>query len=284
MLPGSAGERAHHDDQIAALQELVAALERRNHELDDFACAVGHDLRSPIRTARALAELADRRLGEAPTELSDLLGRIEVALDRLDHRVSALLRLARVGRTSVELQACGLHELVARVAADLTSDLQATGASVHVTSDGADLHVDPELFSEVLQNLIANAITYTCEGSPPEIDISSSSTRSATVVTVADNGPGIAAEDRERALQMFERLHDAGTGTGAGLALCARIVEAHDGHLWLDDRPGRRGLAVRIWIPHLRPSISIAHDDLDLTWTADVAEEQPPSHHAAPAS
>lgn len=242
---------------LQTLENAVVALERRNSDLDEFACAVGHDLRSPIRTARALAELADRRLDSSPAELSDLLRRIESALDRLDMRVSALLRLARVGRTSVDRRMCTLDALVDRVTTDMAADLGSVGADVAVRSDGAGLAVDPELFSELLQNLIANAVAYHRPGVAPEIEIAAVSTRAAAVVTVTDNGPGIPVAARERAMQMFERLSAIGDGTGVGLALCRRIAEAHDGNLWLDDREDGPGLQVRIWIPHLRSAIDV---------------------------
>ncbi len=100
-----------------------------------------------------------------------------------------------------------------------------------------------------MQNVLSNAITYSGEGTP-RIHIDASRRGQRWVVSVEDNGIGIDPDNQERVFTVFDRLHsrDEYEGTGIGLALCERIVERHDGSLWIDSEPGE-GSTVSVTLP-----------------------------------
>ena len=94
--------------------------------------------------------------------------------------------------------------------------------------------------TQVLQNLLANALKFVPESRTPEIHVSVKALESAWQICVRDNGIGIAPEHTQRIFQIFQRLHSTGeyTGTGIGLAICRRIVDRHDGDIWAQSEDG----------------------------------------------
>ena len=98
------------------------------------------------------------------------------------------------------------------------------------------MRAEPTALRRVFQNLLSNAVKFGLRDGP-RVRLSAEREGAAWRFTVADNGPGIASEDRERAFAMFERLGARQTGTGIGLAICRRIVERHGGRMWVDEAP-----------------------------------------------
>jgi len=94
--------------------------------------------------------------------------------------------------------------------------------------------------AQLFQNLVTNAVKFARPGTPPRVRISACRDGTRWRFLVADNGIGIEPPYRERIFGMFQRLHtrDAYPGTGIGLAICKRIVQAHGGVVWVDDNPG----------------------------------------------
>jgi light-regulated signal transduction histidine kinase (bacteriophytochrome) len=109
---------------------------------------------------------------------------------------------------------------------------------------------DPVRLSQLLQNLIGNAVKYRSPERPPVIHISAVLTEDDTIFSVRDNGPGIAPEHRETIFGIFKRLHGKEVeGTGIGLAMCRRIVERHGGRIWVESELGQ-GSTFRFTVPH----------------------------------
>jgi light-regulated signal transduction histidine kinase (bacteriophytochrome) len=100
---------------------------------------------------------------------------------------------------------------------------------------------DEAQLAQVFQNLIANAIKFRREGVPPHVHISAEREGDEWLFSVADNGIGIDPEQADRIFQIFQRLHtrEEYEGLGMGLALCKRIVERHDGCIWVESKPGK---------------------------------------------
>lgn len=259
-----------------ALADTVAFLESRNHELEAsnvelelFTSAVGHDLRKPIRTAKALADLAMRSTDDPST--ADLISRMHAALESVDQRVSGLLRLARVNARAIERCPVGFGTLADAALAELGPELAASGASTRVVGAGKVLMVDPVLFVDLLSNLVTNCVTHRDHARELAITLEASASVHEWMVTVTDNGPGIAPSQRARALQPFGQV-GGGPGTGLGLALCHRIVDAHGGRIELEGAP-EGGLTVVIHVP--RPFVDGIAVGSDTTGSDAVVVDLP---------
>jgi len=229
-----------------AEQELA----RSNAELEQFASVVSHDLRSPMMTLTGCAQILGMECRECASEtVKQSLGYIKDGITRMNRLITALLAYSRVGRGRILPAKCPMQEVLAEVLSGLQSRLTATGALV--TSDPLpDVPADRTLMAQLLQNLIENAIKYHGAQSP-RVYLSAERRSGECVFSVRDNGIGIAPEHHEKIFGVFQRLHadeSRFAGLGLGLATCRRIVERHNGRLWVESVPGR-GSTFRFSIP-----------------------------------
>jgi light-regulated signal transduction histidine kinase (bacteriophytochrome) len=216
-------------------QQQIDELARSDARLEDFAYAVAHDLKEPLRTISMFTEIL---IEEAQL---DAHGRMQAQfiVDGVA-RMSALfegLHAFAVKGFDDSSQPCNLSEAVAEVLQNLAHAIQASGAVVTVDPlpvvEGNQRHL-----VRVFQNLIANGIKYR-GGAPAEIHVMAARLGSEWIIKVKDNGIGIAPEHYERVFRLFKRLHGPETpGAGIGLAICRKIVEAMGGAIWIEPAPG----------------------------------------------
>jgi signal transduction histidine kinase len=131
-----------------------------------------------------------------------------------------------------------LADLVTQALGLCHEQITNAGAEVTVAPDLPTLRVDGERFVQVWQNLIDNAVKYRRADAAPRIDIGWSPGKTEILLTVRDNGGGIAEPDRERIFGLFQRLDTATDGSGVGLSIVKRVVEAHGGRVWVTSTPG----------------------------------------------
>jgi light-regulated signal transduction histidine kinase (bacteriophytochrome) len=215
-------------------------LERSNAELEQFAYAASHDLQEPLRMVTSYLQLLERRYPDALDEEAEDF--IRYAVDgarRMKHLIDGLLRYSRVGRKEKAFGRVELGALVDGVIDDLAHQIDRLDAEVTREPLPATFGSRSQL-RRVLQNLVGNALTYHGDA-PPVVRITGERTAPDTVhLTVADEGPGIPPEARERVFQMFQQLDPHGLGkdgTGIGLALCRKIVQRHEGTIWVEEGP-----------------------------------------------
>ncbi|MDX2265967.1 MAG: HAMP domain-containing sensor histidine kinase [Hyphomicrobiales bacterium] len=222
-------------ETIARLEAEIAALRSRNAVLDDFAAIVAHDLSAPLRAA-------ERCLQRDAASTAEALGHVRRVGDMLD----ALADWCRYGAGAAGREPVDLPHLVARIAADTP------GADRFRFEVRAEEAIDaPTAPIEIaLRNLIGNAVKHHDRGEG-EIAVSAESDGEAWIITVADDGPGVAADEEAALFAMFQRpLASRGKpGLGAGLALARRSVEAAGGALTLKRRDGARGAAFVVRLP-----------------------------------
>jgi signal transduction histidine kinase len=132
------------------------------------------------------------------------------------------------------------------VAEDLRPRLQEAGATLEAR-DLPPVRGDARQLRRLLQNLVANAVKFR-SGAPPRVEVSAVSSSDGWIVTVRDNGVGVSPEDGARIFGMFARAHADQEGTGIGLAVCRRVVEAHGGRIWVEPAEGG-GSAFRFTLP-----------------------------------
>jgi signal transduction histidine kinase len=212
--------------------ELLADLGRKNAELERFTYTVSHDLKSPLVTIQGFAGMIGAELGPgAPEQIRRDLGRITTAAERMQGLLTDLLELSRVGRIVNPFEDVVFGDL-AREAVDLTQgQLSLNRVEVAIEPGLPTVRVDRRRLVEVLQNLLENAAKFVVPGRTSRVEIGIRRDPERTFF-VSDNGQGMEPAYTERIFNIFEKLHAGNEGSGIGLALARRIVEAHGGRIW----------------------------------------------------
>lgn len=238
--------RAHE----AALRAERADLAAKNAELERFAYTVSHDLKSPLVTIRGFADLAVSDLASGRDERARQdLGRIVAASDRMQNLLEDILELSRVGRVVSPAEDVPLGDL-AREAVELVKGPIAGSRSEVAIDPGLPVvRADRRRLLEVLQNLLENAAKFATGGPGHRIEVGSRLDGEERVFYVRDNGRGIEPRFLERVFGLFEKLDPAVEGTGVGLALVRRIVEAHGGRAWAESEGLGRGATFCFTLP-----------------------------------
>ena len=230
------------DGVIVFLHDVTDA-RRTELELKAYADTVAHDLSEPLAGIALLVTLLEQHPEEPPAP--DVLQALRASAGRARELVEGVLDYARSGELSAE--DVPLQDLVGEVAVDLGPLLEDAGATV-VVGELPEVHGDPRQLRRVFQNLVGNALKFRRD-EPPQIEISARGGSHEWIVTVRDNGIGVDREHASRIFAMFSRLEPRVDGSGIGLAVCRRVVEAHGGHIWVEPADGG-GSAFRFTLPY----------------------------------
>jgi signal transduction histidine kinase len=230
------------DDGLIVFVADVTRERRMESELRGYADMVAHDLREPITGIAHLVTLLERRADEPPS--AEVLALLRASTERARELIDGVLAYAHAGE--LQRERVSLDRLMSDVAADLRPSLDEAGATLRV-GELPEVDGDPRQLRRLLQNLVGNAIKFRSEATP-RVDVSALRGSEGWVVTVSDNGVGIDAADTSRIFGMFARLDGATEGTGIGLAVCRRVVEAHGGRIWIEPANGG-GSAFRFTLP-----------------------------------
>ena len=233
--------------------ELFEELERKGQELaaasrhkSEFLANMSHELRTPLNAVLGYAELIqDGIYGDVPAKMHDVLERIQQNGRHLLGLINDVLDLSKIeaGQLTLSPVDYSMRELVLDV---VERDRGAcrreeAGAEVDVPADLPRGRGDERRLTQVLLNLVSNAIKFTEAGS---VSIRAKVEDGSFLVAVTDTGVGIAPEDRERIFEEFQQVDSSSTrkkgGTGLGLAIARRIVELHGGRIWVEFDPGPR--------------------------------------------
>jgi signal transduction histidine kinase len=220
----------------------VTAQRRMEAELRGYADMVAHDLREPITGIAHLVTLLERHADEPPSP--DVLRLLRDSTERARELIDGVLAYARAGELQRERVA--LDRVMSDVAADLGAVLEAAGATLDV-GELPEVDGDARQLRRVLQNLVGNAVKFHADRTP-RVEVSALRGSEGWVVTVRDNGCGVDPEHAGRIFAMFSRLNGDTEGTGIGLAVCRRVVEAHGGRIWVEPAEGG-GSAFRFTLP-----------------------------------
>ena len=243
-------ERLEERDRAQeALARQAVELERSNAELERFAYAASHDLQEPLQVLGGLLELlADGAPDGAGCDPDGVLPRARAGVARMSGLVEQLLAYATVSAGTMSRRPVDLGQALARAEKDLAGRIQDLDAVV--TADPLPTVVGDEWqLGRVFCHLVANALEYRSDGRP-RVHVGLSRRGPEWVVSVTDNGIGMAADDLARAFTMFARLHprEQHPGHGLGLATCRRVIERHGGAIWGDSLPGQ-GTTISFSLP-----------------------------------
>jgi signal transduction histidine kinase len=214
--------------------ELLADLARKNSELERFTYTVSHDLKSPLVTIQGFAAMIGSELGPgAPKQIRRDLERITAATEKMHSLLTDLLELSRIGRIVNPVEDVAFEDLAKDAVELLQGQLSGGSVEVRIAEGLGVVRVDRRRFVEVLQNLLENASKFVAAGRPPLVEIGVVEGAERTFF-VRDNGRGFDPAYAERIFNIFEKLDPKAEGTGVGLSLAQRIVEAHGGKIWAE--------------------------------------------------
>ena len=233
-----------------ARKQLQDSLSESNAALEQFAYVASHDLQEPLRTMSSYAELLTRKYtGKFDAEADRFLGFIVNASQRMSSLIQDLLEYARATTEEERPTSVALDEDLEAALTHLTQAIEESGASI--THDPMPtIAVDRGQMVRLFQNLIGNALKYRKPDQIPQIHITAEQVNREWIIAIRDNGIGFDPQYASTIFAPFKRLHqpDAFPGTGVGLAISRRIVEAHGGRIWAESRPGE-GAIFRFTLP-----------------------------------
>lgn len=228
------------------------ALQRQNEELESTLEHMAHDLRSPMVSVLGFSRMLREDHAHA-LDSSGLhfLARIEQAAHNMKQLLNDMLHLSRVSRGAEHRAEVSPIPVLEQLRAELKLLLDEKGIQLALPEDPPTLRCDRTRLYQLLSNLVGNAIRHMDDTTSPRIDVDIEEKEGGWQIVVADNGPGIAAEDQERIFQAFQTAGPARPGrqsSGLGLAIVKKIVEAQAGRVSVESQPGA-GARFVVWLP-----------------------------------
>ena len=227
------------------IEDKSRQLEIASQHKSQFLANMSHELRTPLNAILGYTELmADGAYGEPSEKMMGILKRLEANGKHLLGLINDVLDLSKIeaGQLVLELSDYSVQD----IAQTVRSTLEPLAADkklafkVQVASDLPPGHGDGRRLTQVLINLVGNAIKFTDAG---EVAIKAEANNGSFCVSVRDTGPGISSADQAKLFQEFQQADNAITrkkgGTGLGLAISKRIIEMHGGKIWVESEPGR---------------------------------------------
>jgi len=239
------------DERHAALERATASLAHKQAEMEDFAYTVAHDLKSPLSAITIAADgLLDGHADELADPVRSDVTRILRLAGETENMIVDLLGLVRIVSEPEPVETVDLGTVTAQALDVLHPHIATRHVRVDVTMPLPAIPGQATKLRHVVANLIGNAIRFVPSGTGA-IGVSATREGAAVILSVRDNGVGIPAEYHDAIFEMFSRVPDgdgAEAGSGMGLAIVKRIVEAHGGRVWVESTPGA-GSVFRVRLP-----------------------------------
>jgi PAS domain S-box-containing protein len=216
-------------------------LSRKNREMDEFAYVVSHDLQEPLRTLIAFSDFLLKDYGgRLDRGGQEYVRHLVEASRRMRALIHGLLNLSRAGKVTGEFEPVNLEEVVEVVRVDLGELIRSRRAEIRASLPLPTLWGDRDRLGQLIANLIGNGLKYN-QSDKPWVEVGTLTQDPGPWVTIyiRDNGIGIDPQFHAKVFQLFRRLHtrEEYEGTGAGLAICKKIVQAHGGRIWVESTP-----------------------------------------------
>lgn len=236
---------------VKAINDLLERLKESLSAQQRFASDAAHELRTPLTGIKLQVQLAQR--AKTPEDQAKYFARVNEGINRATRLVQQLLILARLDPESSakSITTIRLDTMAQSIAEDMAPIAEQKNISVSAVAEACSTDGMEDAIRLMVTNLTDNAIRYTPEGGRIEIHTYTNE-KSEAIIDIADNGPGIAEEERQRVFDRFYRaLGTKTSGTGLGLAIVKRIVDIHHGTIAITDGLDGRGTTFRITLPKL---------------------------------
>ncbi|HKK44070.1 MAG TPA: ATP-binding protein, partial [Balneolaceae bacterium] len=238
-------QRKEAEDQLLKahreLKQKAIELKQSNEELEQFAYVASHDLQEPLRMVASYTQLLARRYKDKlDADANDFIAYAVDGAHRMQQLLNDLLQFSRVGTRAKPFKLVDLKKVVEDALQNIEKLIDENDAEILIGSEFPSLSVDKTQLTQLFQNLVHNAIKFRGKARP-EVRINAEELETHWQFSVADNGVGIPQKYQERIFVIFQRLHnrDKYEGSGIGLAICKKIVERHNGKIWMESTLGK---------------------------------------------
>ncbi len=233
------------------LKEGMQLLELTNKELEHFAYVASHDLQEPLRAIASFSQLLERRYKGQLDEKADMYIRFIIeGSNRMKSLIMDLLQYSRLHRNETPYKEIILQNVYDDAVKNLTVRIEETEATIDLQNTMSSFNIfGSEIkLTQLFQNLIGNSLKYRSADRKPVVKIKCIEKEEHYDFTISDNGIGIDPRFADRIFVLFQRLHtkEEYEGTGIGLALCQKIVEQHNGKIWLNLQESKYGKGTTI--------------------------------------
>lgn len=245
--------RRHADTRKwnALLEQSKAELQKKNADLEQFLYTASHDLRTPLVTVKTfLGYLAEDMADNNQERVAQDLQFIHGAADKMKLLLDELLDMARIDRVATLPVRVSLKELLGEVLDILAGIINTRKVDIHLPDTDLVLLGDRLELFRIWQNLIENAIKYSCNDSARCIELDIQQMNGEKVFCVKDNGIGIDPQYRTKIFGIFEKLDPKSAGAGVGLSMAQRIVEKCGGRIWVESKGIGKGSCFFFTLPH----------------------------------
>ncbi len=218
------------------LLDTLKQLEASNEELKQFAYVASHDLQEPLRMISSYIKMIEKRYNKTlDDDALSYITMVTEGAERMKRLIDALLSYSRIGNGNAELSEQNMNEILLESLQALALKIEELDAQV-IREKLPVVWCDPIQISQLLQNLVCNALKFRKKEVAPVIRVSCDEEDNEWVFCIEDNGIGINPDYFKKIFVIFQRLHsqDEYNGTGIGLAVCKKIVERHKGRIWVE--------------------------------------------------
>lgn len=223
--------------QNQLLIEKNDVIEKKNNELRSFAYASSHDLKEPLRMIGSYTGLLKRKLnGSLDDDTEEYMGYITKGVHNMNELVDELLNYATIDNYVDDESTVKLSNTFVLVQNNLRAAIHDVGATIEFQSELPSVRLSSPLASQLFQNLVSNALKFRKPDVSPLIKIDCKIENNDAIISLQDNGIGIAENSKDKIFEIFTKIHEKHVydGHGIGLASCAKIVERAKGKIWVE--------------------------------------------------
>ena len=220
------------------IQVQNVKLKESNEVLNQFAYVAAHDLKEPLRNIGSFINLIQMKYGKQfNQEANEYMGFVTGSVKKLNNLLTDLLEYSRISSQQPQRATTDLNKIIETVLRNLREPIRNKEAMIHYPNQLPKLQMSKSHLTQLMQNLISNAIKFTDQ--KPEVTIKANRIKENILLTIQDNGIGINEEYGNRIFNLFQQLdkNEVYDGTGMGLTICKNIVDKYDGDIWFDSVP-----------------------------------------------
>jgi PAS domain S-box-containing protein len=239
-------------------EHLTTKLEHKNKEMEQLVYVTSHDLRTPLAIVQGYAKELEMTMNQIVTEIEhekmsphvnkklnsyandiqETNKYIRSNIQKMDALLYGLLKLSRSGNVEINIGPLDMNKLAGDVKRSLDFKIREAGASIEISELPSGIGDETQI-NQVFSNLLGNALKYLDPERPGIIMMSGNREGSESIYCVEDNGVGIESSERDRIFNIFYQGHSSAAGEGLGLTIVSKILERHDGRIWIESEPGR---------------------------------------------
>ncbi len=227
------------------IKNIEIELRHSNEELEQFAYVASHDLQEPLRVVSSYCQLLKERCKECENmneETKKWINYIIEATERMKTLIKELLDFSSIGKKDKPFEDIDLNKIIKNVEKDLKFLIKDTNTKIIIEESLPVINGIKFRIKQLFYNLINNSIKFKSDKDPLiEISFCEEEDNNEWLFRVKDNGIGISSKYFDRIFGLFKRLYsrEEYPGTGIGLALCKKIVETHNGKIWVESKVGK---------------------------------------------